>query len=128
VQEWSAGRFEELVGEQAGNRGRIRRPVGLAVSGDGALFVADAERGEVLAFGPLGAFSFSFQAPDVRDVGVYDGRLVVTQAGTVQVRDLGGKLLASYPVRRGDARSAALGPSGTVWVLSSTGPRRLPRR
>ena len=125
VQKWNAGRFEETVGEQGGDRVRTHRPVGLAVSGTGALFVADAERGEVLAFGPLGDFAFAFPAPNVRDVSVYDGRLAVTQAGAVQVRDLSGKLLASYPIRQGDAVSAVLAPGGAVWILARDRLRRL---
>ena len=124
VQKWNRGRYELAVGDAAGSgtRGQIVEPVGLAVADDGALFVADAGRGEVLAFGPLGDFSFSIPTPDVRDVSVARGRLLVALAGTVQVRDLEGKLLDAFPVPSGGVRGAAVTPDGAVWALLAGGP------
>ena len=124
VQRWNRGRFEETVGDRAGAgvRGRIVDPVGLAVGDDGTLFVADAARGEVLAFGPLGAFAFSIPAPDVRDVAFVRGRLVVVLQGTVQIRAADGKLLDMLPVRSGGVVSATVTPDGAVWALLASGP------
>jgi sugar lactone lactonase YvrE len=136
VFDFAARQFRPLKGNTGG--GRVRRPMNLGVSADGALFVSDTDRNQVLAFGPDESFLKAYgEEGEIRPAGV------AASATEVFVCDVAHHQIAVFDrvtgqlVRRlGTAgrepgqlyypTNLAMGPEGDLYV-SETGNFRVQR-
>lgn len=68
--------------------GRLRKPINVRVGEDGTKYVADAERHEIVTFGPDDAYRGAFGADELKrpvDVALANGRVYVCDAETCEI-------------------------------------------
>ncbi len=94
-------RPERIIGRQIQRRGRLERPVALALQGSRRLYVADREREAVLAYDRFGTFERQLPTPplpDVRALTFRAGQLWIVCADRVLVWHAADRRLAERPV------------------------------
>ena len=102
VQNWDPRPASLVIGSRGQEQGQLSRPIGLAVSPDGRLYVADEGNHRISVFDTAGTFLFSFGQRG----GVFD------EAGNFLGNERTGSLFER-------PAGVAVGPSGNVYVADT---------
>jgi len=128
VVDFVEGTFQTLAGDR--RQGKLRLPINLAIDSDGRKYVADAERGQIVVYGPNDEYLIAFGAGEnlkPTDVAIAGDRLIVADLNKpeIQIRDkqtgklirgLGSPETASLEESVGQPANVAVDAQGTILV------------